>query len=121
MSQGEHLSSHRSQGGPHVLVVGAGAIGLAIAWRVAQHGARVTVLDRGAAGAGASHAAAGMLNVCAEAEPGEQDLIALGRRSQALWPAFGAELEAASGLPVDLRTEGTLAVALTGADQARLR
>jgi len=121
MSQSEHRSSNRTQEGLHVLVVGAGAIGLGIAWRAAQRGARVTVLDRGPAGAGASHAAAGMLNVCSEAEPGEQDLIALGRRSQALWPAFGAELEAASGLPVDLRTEGTLAVALTGADQARLR
>ena len=54
----------------------------------------VTVFDQGAAGAGASHAAAGMLAACAEAEPGEEALVALGRDSQARWPAFAAELQA---------------------------
>jgi glycine oxidase len=76
-------------------------IGLGIAWRLAQRGAAVTVFDQGAAGAGASHAAAGMLAACAEAEPGEEALTALGRLSQALWPGFAAELERASGLTVD--------------------
>jgi glycine oxidase len=80
----------------------------------------VAVFDRGAAGSGASHAAAGMLAVCAEAEPGEQDLVALGRASQALWPEFAAELEAACGLAIDVRTEGTLVVATTAADHARI-
>jgi glycine oxidase len=104
-----------------VVVVGAGVIGLSIAWRLAQRGAAVTVLDKGPAGAGASHAAAGMLAACAEAEPGEEALVALGRRSQALWPAFAQELEAATSLPVDLRQDGTLVVAPTADDQARLR
>jgi len=61
------------------VVIGAGVIGLAVAWRLAQRGAAVTVFDKGAAGAGASHAAAGMLAICAEAEPGEENLVALGR------------------------------------------
>ena len=52
-----------------VAVIGAGVIGLGIAWRLAQRNARVTVFDKGAAGAGASHAAAGMLAACVEAEP----------------------------------------------------
>ncbi len=56
----------------------------------------------------------------AEAEPGEEALVALGRDSQARWPAFAAELQAASGIDVELRTEGTLVVALTADDQARL-
>jgi glycine oxidase len=121
VSQGDHRTKRRSGPAPHVLIVGGGVIGLGIAWRVAQGGGRATVLDRGAVGAGASHAAAGMLNVCSEAEPGEEPLIALGRASQSLWPDFAAELEAVSGQSVDLRTEGTLAVALNTADQARLR
>src|SRR5216684_6137241 len=105
---------------PKTVIVGAGVIGLGIAWRLAAQGAQVSVFDKGAAGAGASHAAAGMLAACAEAEPGEEALVALGRESQARWPAFAAELLEVSGVDVELRTEGTLVVALTADDQARL-
>jgi glycine oxidase len=86
---------------------------------LAARGTRVDVFDRATAGSGASHAAAGMLAACCEAEPGEDALVALGRESQARWPAFAAELLAASGIDVELRTEGTLVVALTADDQAR--
>jgi glycine oxidase len=106
---------------PTVAVIGAGVIGLAIAWRLAQRGAKVTVFDKGAAGSGATHAAAGMLAAHLEAEPREENLVALNRESQNLWPAFAADLEAASGMAVDLRTEGTLLLALTGDDQSRLK
>ena len=95
-------------------------IGLGVAWRLAQRGATVTVFDKGTAGSGASHAAAGMLAACCEAEPGEEALVALGRDSQARWPDFAAELQRASGVDVELRTEGTLVVALTADDQARI-
>jgi glycine oxidase len=61
-----------------------------------------------------------MLAACAEAEPGEEALVALGRKSQALWPAFADELLAAGGESVDLRSEGTLSLAVTADDQARL-
>ena len=105
---------------PNVAIIGAGVIGLGIAWRLAMRGVPVTVFDKGACGAGASHAAAGMLAACAEAEPGEEALVTLGRASQARWPAFAAELKQASGVDVGLRPEGTLVVALTSDDQARL-
>ena len=105
---------------PNVAIIGAGVIGLAIGWRLAQRGASVQIFDRGAAGAGASHAAAGMLAACAEAEPGEEALVVLGRESQARWPAFAAELLELSGVDVELRPEGTLLIALTADDQARL-
>jgi glycine oxidase len=104
---------------PHVLIIGAGVIGLGIAWRLAQR-ATVTVFDRGKAGAGASHAAAGMLAACCEAEPGEETLVMLGRESQKRWPAFAEELEQASGIDVELRREGTLVLALTADDQATI-
>src|SRR5262249_57010624 len=107
-------------GKPKVAIIGAGVVGLGIAWRLAARGATVEIFDRGAAGAGATYAAAGMLAACCEAEPGEDALIALGRDSQARWPAFAAELLQASGIDVELRTEGTLVVALTADDQARL-
>jgi glycine oxidase len=105
---------------PTVAIIGAGVIGLGIAWRLAARGASVAVFDQGAAGAGASHAAAGMLAACAEAEPGEDALVTLGRESQARWPAFATELQQVSGIDVGLRSEGTLVVALTADDQARL-
>jgi glycine oxidase len=107
-------------GKPKVAIVGGGVVGLGIAWRLAARGAFVEVFDRGAAGAGATHAAAGMLAACVEAEPGEEALVALGRESQARWPSFASELRQASGIDVELRTEGTLVVALTADDQARL-
>jgi glycine oxidase len=94
-------------------------IGLGIAWRLAER-ATVEVFDRGAAGFGASHAAAGMLAACCEAEPGEEDLVALGRESQARWPGFAEELSRAGGIDVELRREGTLVLALTADDQAQI-
>ena len=105
---------------PKVVIIGAGVIGLGIAWRLAARGATVEVFDRGEAGRGASHAAAGMLAACCEAEPGEDALVALGRDSQARWPGFAAELLEASGIDVELRQDGTLVVALTADDQARI-
>jgi glycine oxidase len=61
-----------------------------------------------------------MLAACAEAEPGEEALVALGRDAQARWSGFAAELLAVSGVDVELRREGTLVIALTADDQARL-
>jgi glycine oxidase len=104
---------------PRVIIIGAGVIGLGVGWRLADR-ADVTIFDRGKAGRGASHAAAGMLAACCEAEPGEEALVALGRESQARWPGFAEELERASGIDVELRSEGTLLLALTADDQAEI-
>ena len=82
-------------------------IGLAIGWRLATAGCPVAIFERGEAGHSASWAAAGMLAAGIEAEPGEAPLYALNRSSQELWPGFAAELEAASGVPLGYRSEGT--------------
>jgi glycine oxidase len=106
---------------PKTVVIGAGVMGLSIAWRLAQSGCPVTVYDGAAAGRGASWAAAGMLAAAVEAEPGEEKLLALTLESQRLWPDFARELEAASGISVDYRDEGTMVVALTRDDAEQLR
>jgi glycine oxidase len=106
---------------PRVAVIGAGVSGLGIAWRLVEAGCPVTVFERGEAGRGASWAAAGMLAAGLEAEPGEERLLALNLEGQRLWPAFRHQLEAASGIGVGYREEGTLAVALTRDDVERLR
>jgi glycine oxidase len=104
-----------------VAVVGAGLIGLAIAWRLAQRGLSVAVFDRAAAGGGASLAATGMLAAAAEHEPGEPELLVLALESQRMWPQFGRALEAQSGLAIDFRESGTLVVALARDEVERLR
>ena len=96
-------------------IVGAGPIGLAIAWRCAQRGLAVTVYDP-APGSGAGRVAAGMLAPATEAHFGEEPLQALLVESARRWPGFARELESASGLDVAYRAEGTLLVALTDDD-----
>ncbi|HLJ63771.1 MAG TPA: glycine oxidase ThiO [Stellaceae bacterium] len=115
------MSQINSKSEPRIAIIGGGVIGLAIGWRLAARGRAVTLFERDLAGRGASFAAAGMLAAGIEAEPGERALLALNRASQALWPSFARELEAASGVALHLRQEGTLSIALTRDDAARLR
>jgi glycine oxidase len=97
-----------------VVVLGGGAIGLAVAWRAAQRGLTVALVERGDLGRGASHVAAGMLAPVSEADAGERELLELGLRSAAAWPAFAAELAEASGKDLGYRTTGTLVLARDG-------
>jgi glycine oxidase len=87
-----------------VAVAGGGPIGLASAWRAAQRGLRVAVVDAGTPGAW--DVAAGMLAPASEAQFGEDALAGLGLRSAECFGAFCAELG-----DVGLREHGTLAVA----------
>lgn len=103
-----------------VAVVGGGPIGLAVAWRCAARGLRVTVHDP-APGSGASAVAAGMLSPVAEAYFGERELTALLVESARRWPPFAAELAEATGADLGYRTEGTLMVGLTADDLAEAR
>jgi glycine oxidase len=90
-----------------VAVAGGGLIGLSVAWRAAQRGLSVTVVDD-APGRGASWAAAGMLAPVSEAGYGEESLLRLCLASLESYPAFLDELAAATGVRVPLRTAGTL-------------
>jgi glycine oxidase len=104
-----------------VLVVGAGVIGLACAWRAAQRGLSVRVIDRDTPGAGASRVAAGMLAPVGEASWGEEALLQLNLDSARAYPEFAAELEEASGLPVGYRRSGALHIALDVDEAEELR
>jgi len=102
-------------------VVGAGVIGLACAWRAAQAGLGVVVLERDEPGAGASGVAAGMLAPVTEADFGEYELLALNLESRGLWPGFAAELEELTGLPTRFAEPGALVVATDRDDSEELR
>lgn len=94
------------------IVVGGGAIGLACAWRAAERGLRVRVLERDEPGAGASGVAAGMLAPVGEATWGEEPLLRFALRSHGMWPGFAAELADASGREIEFLDIGALHVAL---------
>ena len=103
-----------------VVVVGAGAIGAAIAWRCAQRGLSVTVVDPDPS-QGAWRTAAGMLAPITELQHTETPLLTLNLDSLARYPAFITELTDGSGLPTGYRETGTVAIAWDAADLAALR
>jgi glycine oxidase len=86
-------------------------IGLTIAWRAAQRGLRVIVIERGEPGGGASWVAAGMLAPVTEATLIEQDVLRLGLASARLYPEYVEEVRAASGIDPGYLPWGMLLVA----------
>src|SRR3954464_935153 len=115
------MGAARQTDGYDVVVVGAGVIGLACAWQIAERGLSVCVLERSAPGAGASGVAAGMLAPVTEAEWGAQALLDLNLDSAERWPAFADELRARSGLDVGYHRGGALVVAADRDDAEELR
>jgi glycine oxidase len=103
------------------VVVGGGAIGLSCAWRAAQRGASVAVVDRERPPAGATRVAAGMLAPVGELAFGEPELLRMTLAAADLYPEFVAELEAASGVVTEYARSGALHVALDRDEAAELR
>ncbi len=113
-------AAYAAGGARDVVVAGGGIVGLVTAWRAAQRGLAVTVVDP-APGGGAAQVAAGMLAAVTELHFGEERLLALNLASAERYPAFAAELAEASGQELGYRRCGTLAVALDADDRAYLR
>ncbi|MQM24973.1 glycine oxidase ThiO [Glycomyces sp. NEAU-7082] len=100
-------------------IVGAGSIGLAVAWRAAQAGAEVVVHDP-EPGSGASRVAAGMIAPVTESHYGEAALTPFMAASADAWPDFARELEAASGVLVGFRDMPTIVVGVEDGDRAEV-
>ncbi|HVB76705.1 MAG TPA: glycine oxidase ThiO [Candidatus Nitrosotalea sp.] len=98
-----------------ILIVGGGVIGCAIAERLSRAGHRVTLLERDHLGAHASGAAAGLL--APHSEGGQE----LELRSLGLFPELVERIEALSGVEVEYRAGQTIAPALSGEEERRLR
>jgi glycine oxidase len=103
-----------------VVIIGAGTIGSAIAWRCAQRGGSVVLVDP-APERGAWNTAAGMLAPITELYYAETELFRLSSESLARYPAFVAELAETGGRPVAFWQCGTIATAWDAADLAALR
>lgn len=106
----------------HVVVVGGGAIGCAVAFALAERRVEVTVCERGSVAAGASGAAAGMLAPLSEAPDGGP-LLAAGMEALAEFRAWREAVEKAAGIEVEASHGGTLLLARDEeqADQLRDR
>jgi len=105
---------------PETIVVGAGLIGLAVAFELLRSGRAVTVLDRGCPGHGATRAAAGVLVSVAEADAEDHELDVLERESLARYADFVAAAERISRTSAGYRIEESLWVAANRDDLAEM-
>lgn len=96
------------------IVVGGGVIGMAIARALAPERS-VLLLERDRPGRQASWAAAGMLCPQSEAEE-DGDLFRFGLDSLSMYPGFVSELRDETGVDVEYRADGVLALA-SGRDE----
>ena len=104
----------------HVVVVGGGVIGCSIAYQLAGTGVRVTVVERGKLGGGASGVAAGMVAALSEGfSAGEPLKLALEGRSLLL--ELLPQLQKESGIDVEYLCPGILHLALTQEDEEGLK
>ncbi|MCG2624048.1 glycine oxidase ThiO [Arthrobacter sp. I2-34] len=109
-----HAGTHAPE--VDVAVVGAGIVGLGIAWEAASAGRSVRVIDPAPA-TGATFAAAGMLAPVSELHFQEEDLLELTLASAALYPEFIAPL---GDGPTGYRSTRTLVVGADAADRQAL-
>lgn len=105
--------------GHKIIITGGGLIGCSLAWRLAQRGAQVTVVESARPGSGASAAAAGMLAPLIEAEHAALRDVAL--RSLSMFPEFVRELHEASGIDAELQLTGKYDIAFNEAEFEDLR
>jgi glycine oxidase len=104
---------------PDAIVIGAGIIGASIAWRLAQAGLAVTLLDAGELGGEASWAGAGMLAPGGEFTA-QTPLLSFALESLAQYPAFVQELESEARSRIDYRRCGAVELACTQAEWSDL-
>ena len=113
-------TSSKGTSSADVIIVGGGPIGLGVAWRAAQAGLAVVVVDPDP-NRGAWRTAAGMLAPITELHYAESALLRLNLDSAARYPTFVAELSALTGIDVGYRETGTVETAWDAADLAALR
>ena len=107
------MSQNTGKGGRklHVVVVGAGILGASIAYHLTLHGARVTIVDAGQPGEGATRVAFAWLNAYGKTPFSYHDL---NRRSIDMWAGF------ARRLGIDVTWGGELRWAVTADGAAAL-
>ena len=101
------------------LIVGAGVVGLSLAYELQQHGMQVRVIDRGLAGREASWAGAGIL-APANRQTSLHPLDQLRALSHELYPAWSQSLHEETGIDNGYRRCGGIYVARSVGEAASL-
>ena len=102
------------------IVVGAGVIGLSIAYELLCRDRSVLIVEKDRPGAGASSVAGGMLGAVSEAEDQPDTLTELCLEAARRYPEFVDRLERVSKRSTRYRNDGTLWVALNRDDEQEL-
>ena len=103
-----------------VVVVGAGAVGCATAFALADCGVAVLVFERATVGSGASGAAAGMLAPFSES-PKRGPLFEAGAEALAEFVDWRAAIEEAAGMELEASSGGSLLLGCDAEQAAELR
>jgi glycine oxidase len=106
--------------GYDTIVIGGGIIGGSIAWRLAQAGQKVVVLERGHVGREASFAAAGVLTPKFTSDH-SANLIDFWASSNALYPSYVDEIKAATGDAFEYRRSGHIIPSFSEDETTRRR
>ena len=88
-----------------IVIVGAGAIGLSLAWELAGRGCKVTIIDQGEIGRGTSWTAAGILPP-ANLEKSTDPIDRLRGFSHELYPQWSERLLAETSIDIGLKRCG---------------
>ena len=103
-----------------IVIIGAGVIGLSIAYELSRQGLSVTVLEKEKVGAGAVWASAGMLAPISEAKSEESELVDFALYSHSIYREFIESIEKISGLNCGFNDTGTLLIAMGKDDEGEL-
>ena len=104
-----------------VVIIGAGIIGLSIAYELCKRGLSVTVLEKEKIGAGSVWASAGMLAPISEAKSEEPDLVDFALYSHSMYRKFIDSVENDAGLNCGFNDTGTLLIAMGKDDEGELK
>ncbi|MBV8367771.1 MAG: glycine oxidase ThiO [Candidatus Eremiobacteraeota bacterium] len=102
-----------------IVVIGAGLIGLSVAYELAKRGADVRVLEAQDSAASPSWAGAGRLSPFTESDGGEEEELFLAT-ALGTYQVFVKELHKRTGVDPYLRIDGIVEVALDEANATRL-
>ena len=103
------------------IIVGAGISGLSLAYELASAGQKVCVLDRNAAGRGASWAAAGILPAVCRTENEHDDFERLRTHSWKMYPEWTQRILGDSSIDPEYQATGGLHIATSRGEMISLQ